>query len=348
MKFINSHDKGTLTVNHGFLNNNLTERFKFMKIVFLETDTLGNDVDLMKFDQLGEVVKYPYSEPALNAKRIEEADIVIVNKVSMNQELLEGAKNLKLICITGTGTNIVDFPYTNSRNIVVANVKGYSTQSVVQHTFALFFYLYEKLSYYDRFVKSGDYIKSDIFSHFTVKFSELAGKTWGIIGLGDIGRGVAEVAKQFGCKVIYYSTTGKNSNSDYERVELDTLLDSSDVISIHAPLNEATNNLIDENELKKMKKTAVLLNLGRGPIINENALAKALKEEWIGAAGLDVLAVEPMLESNPLKDIQDSTKLLITPHIAWATVEARQRVTDEVYQNIVAFQAGEERNVVRA
>ncbi len=318
-----------------------------MKIVFLETDTLGDDVDLTMFDNLGEVVKYPCSAPGENAKRCQDADIIIVNKIPMNEETLQLAKNLKLICITGTGTNIVDFKYTNGRGVTVANVKGYSTQSVVQHTFALFFYLYEKLSYYDQFVKSGEYIRSDIFSHFVVRFHELSGKTWGIIGLGEIGRGVAEVAKLFGCNIIYYSTSGKNDNPAYEQVDLDTLLGKSDVISIHAPLNDRTNNLIDEQELRKMKKTAILLNLGRGPIVNEDALAKALQEDLIGGAGLDVLTVEPMAASNPLIEIQDSTKLIITPHIAWATIEARQRVTEEVYKNIVAFNNHEERNVVR-
>lgn len=318
-----------------------------MKIVFLETDTLGEEVDLTPFDQLGEVKRYPCSVPEENAKRCKDADVIIVNKIPMNAETLGGAERLKLICITGTGTNIVDFAYTNGRGIKVANVKGYSTKSVVQHTFAIFFYVYEKLSYYDNFVKSGEYIKSDIFSHFTVKFNELAGKTWGIIGLGEIGKGVADIATLFGCRVIYYSTSGKNHNPDYQRVELDTLLQESDVISIHAPLNDTTRDLIGEKELRRMKKNAVLLNLGRGPIINEHALAKALKEDWIMAAALDVLTVEPMLATNPLFEIKDSTKLIITPHIAWATIEARQRVVEEVYKNIVAFQMGEERNVVR-
>jgi glycerate dehydrogenase len=304
-------------------------------------------VDLSPFDTLGEVVKYPSSNAEEDANRIGDADVIIVNKVPMNEKNLKNAKNLKLICITATGTNIVDFPYTNSRGITVANVKGYSTGSVVQHTFALFFYVYEKLRYYDDFVKSGEYIRSDIFSHFILQFHELAGKTWGIIGLGEIGRGVAEVAKLFGCKVIYYSTSGKNSNPNYEQVDLDTLLTRSDVVSIHAPLNADTRDLIGENELRKMKKSAILLNLGRGPIVNEQALAKALKEDWIAAVGLDVLTVEPIAASNPLIEIQDSTKLIITPHIAWATVEARQRVTEEVYQNIIAFNQGEERNVVR-
>ena len=318
-----------------------------MKIVFLETDTLGSDVNLDRFNTLGEVIKYPNTTAKEVPQRIKDSDIIIVNKVAMNEETLSGADNLKLICLTATGTNIVDFEYTNSRNITVTNVKGYSTQSVIQHTFALFFYLYEKLSYYDQFVKSGEYIRSDIFSHFDKKFHELYGKTWGIIGLGEIGRGVGLIAKLFGCKVIYYSTSGKNNNEDFQRVDMDTLLKESDVISIHAPLNKATMDLIGEEELKKMKPSAILLNLGRGPIINEEALAKALKKDWIAGAGLDVLTIEPMAESNPLFEIKDSTKLIITPHIAWATVEARQRVTDEVYKNIIAYLNGEERNVVR-
>ena len=317
-----------------------------MKIVFLETDTLGTDVNLSEFDKLGEVIRYPQTALAEVPQRIKDADIIIVNKLAMNEMTLAEATNLKLICLTATGTNIVDFDYTNSRNITVTNVKGYSTQSVIQHTFALFFYVYEKLSYYDEFVKSGNYIRSDIFSHFEMKFNELYGKTWGIIGLGEIGRGVAEIAKLFGCKVVYYSTSGRNDNSAYKKVDLDTLLSEADVISIHAPLNDKTVDLIGENELRKMKRRAILLNLGRGPIINEHALYKALSEDWIAGAGLDVLTVEPMAASNPLSKIKDSTKLIITPHIAWATVEARQRVTDEVSKNIKAYLNGEKRNVV--
>ncbi len=318
-----------------------------MKIVFMETDTLGSDVDLTMFDQLGEVIKYPLTGHHEIEERVQDADIIITNKIPMNEKTIGKAQNVKLICVTGTGTNIIDFAYTNGKNICVCNVKGYSTRSVVQHTFALLFYVYEKLSYYDQFVKSGQYIKSDIFSHFNVKFNELAGKTWGIIGLGEIGRGVAKVAEDFGCKVIYYSTTGKNANPDYVQVSLEELLTRSDIVSIHAPLNNTTRDLIGEKEIALMKETAVLLNLGRGPIVNEHALAKGLKENQIAAAGLDVLSKEPMSADNPLIEIQDSTKLIITPHIAWATVEARQRVTEEVYHNIKAFLRGEERNIVK-
>ncbi|MBE5979805.1 MAG: D-2-hydroxyacid dehydrogenase [Paenibacillaceae bacterium] len=318
-----------------------------MRIVFMETDTMGDDVDYSPFYNLGEVVKYNKSDPEYNQERVTDADVIVVNKIPMNEETLRYAQHVKLICLTATGTNTVDFDYVRKRNIAVTNVKGYSTQSVIQHTFALLFYVYEKLSYYDQFVKSGDYAASDIFSNFDIKFNELFGKTWGIIGLGEIGRGVAKVAEAFGCRVIYYSTSGNNSNSLWERVEFDALLNESDIISIHAPLNSSTEYLIDEDALKKMKKTAVLLNLGRGNIIREEALLKALETGEIAGAGLDVISAEPMLPDNPLLKIKDSTKLIITPHIAWATVEARRRCLSEVYENIVSYLRGEERNRIR-
>ncbi len=282
-----------------------------MKIVIMEANTLGNDVDLSMFQEFGDVVIYGESNPLENAERIEDADVIIVNKIPMNEDILKGATKLKLICLTATGTNNIDFAYIKKHGISVANVKGYSTQSVVQHTFALLFYVYEKLAYYDHYVKSGEYTRSDIFSNFDVKFHELYGKTFGIIGLGEIGQGVARIAELFGCKVVYYSTSGKNQNFEYERVDLPTLLKISDVVSIHAPLTEATTDLIGEAELEMMKPDAILLNLGRGAIVNQEALANALLAEKIGGAGLDVLTVEPMLADNPLRKVQDSTRLII-------------------------------------
>lgn len=317
-----------------------------MKIVFMEANTLGKDISLDFYNELGEVVTYPLSDPGQNAKRIQDADIIVVNKIPMNEALLKDAANVKLICLTATGTNNVDFDYVNRRGIAVANVKGYSTESVVQHTFALLFYVYEKLAYYDNFVKSEEYIKNDIFSHFTVLFRELYGKTWGIIGLGAIGTRVGEVAECFGCKVIYYSTSGVHQSDRFKRVSLEELLESSDIVSIHAPLNAATNNLITKEKLERMKKDAVLLNLGRGPIVNEADLTEALNNGTIAGAGLDVLCAEPMREDNPLRTIKDSTKLIITPHIAWGTVEARKRCADEVFLNIKAYLRGEKRNIV--
>ena len=207
------------------------------------------------------------------------------------------------------------------------------------------FYLLEHLRYYDDYVKSGKYIKSESFCHMDRRFTELAGKTWGIIGLGAIGKKVAELATAFGCKVIYYSASGKKRSELYEQTDLDTLLANSDIVSCHAPLNDKTYHMMDYEQFCKMKPTAIFINVGRGPIVDEKGLAKALKKEKIGAAGLDVLEVEPMDPENPLCKLSESDRLLITPHIAWAAVEARTRLLQEVYKNLKAFQKGEKRNV---
>ena len=324
----------------------MTDAKKPLKIVVMERKTLVTDVSVDMFSEFGEVVTYPLSDPAENAARIKDADIVVVNKIPMNEELLRDASKLKLICLTATGTNNVDFAYTNARGITVCNIKGYSTDSVVQHTFALLFYVYEKLAYYDSFVKSGEYAANDVFSHFTVPFHELSGKTWGIIGLGAIGTKVGEIAEAFGCKVIYYSTSGNHHTDRFPERSLFELLSESDIVSVHCPLTPATRNLIGAEQLRAMKSDAILLNLGRGPIIDESALAEALANEEIGGAGLDVLVKEPMDPNCPLAVISDSKRLIITPHIAWATVEARTRCAEETAANIRAFLEGKPRNVV--
>lgn len=318
-----------------------------MKIVFLERNSLGHDVDLSYFSQLGQVVFYETSTPEEAAERSRDAEIVVSNKVPMSEKTLGEAKKLKMICLTATGTNNVDFPYVNSRNIPVANVKSYSTDSVVQHTFAMLFYLLEKLPYYDSYVKSGDYARSNLFSHFDYQYHELAGMRFGIIGLGEIGRKVGQIAKLFGCQVCYYSTSGRNKNSEFTQLSLDELLQTSDVVSVHAPLNENTKDLMGEAQFRMMKPDSIFLNLGRGPIVVEEALYKALSENWIGGAGIDVLRTEPIKPDNPLLKIQDSNRLIITPHIGWATLEARSRCAREVYENIKSFLRGEERNIVR-
>lgn len=317
-----------------------------MNIVVLEAETLGMDVDLSKLNELGKVTIYGRTLLDETSERVKDADIIIVNKIPMNETTLSKAENLKMIALTATGTNNIDFDYSKQRGIAVANVRGYSTNSVVQHTFALLFYIYEKLFYYDAYVKSGDYAESPIFSFFGKTFNELSGKRWGIIGLGEIGKGVAEVAEKFGCEVVYYSTSGKNNDSVYKRLSLTELLETSDIISIHAPLNNDTKYLIGEKELNHMKESAVLINVGRGAIIDQDALYIALAEEKIAGAALDVLEDEPISKENPLLQIKDSTKLLITPHIAWATVEARTRCAEEVYLNIKAFLDNEARNIV--
>lgn len=319
-----------------------------MKILMLDTITFGDDIDLSKFDTIGEVVKYGTStqEEAVSRLREHNPDIIINNKIILDEEVLSAAPALKMIAETATGFNNIDLEYTRARGICVANVAGYSTQSVIQHTFALMFYVLEKLNYYDNYVKSGEYVDCPCFTHFAKVFPEIYGKTWGIVGLGAIGRGVADVAKAFGCKVVYYSASGRSYDTEYERVSLNELLSGSDIISIHAPLNDKTENLFNYENISRMKKSAILLNLGRGPIVNDSDLVRALNEGLIAGAGLDVISKEPIEKDNPLLKIQDSGKLIVTPHIAWATYEARSRLMDEVYENIRAFLRGEKRNVV--
>lgn len=308
-----------------------------MKIVFLDSKTIGEDVDLSEFNKLGEVVKYPYSTNGEVPSRTADADILVVNKVQINEKTIGNASSLKLVCVTATGTNNLDKDYLDSRNIAWRNVAGYSTESVAQHTFAMLFYLLEKLRYYDDYVKEDQYTNDRMFTHFEERFFELKGKTWGIIGLGNIGRRVAQIADAFGANVIYTSPSGSAPQDGYVQTDMDTLLTKSDIISVHAPLNEHTKNLLDRHAFGKMKKSCILLNLGRGPIIVESDLADALDEEEIAAAGLDVLCEEPMSQDNPLGRIKDSKKLFITPHIAWASIEARTRLMNIVLNQIKEF-----------
>lgn len=318
-----------------------------MKIVMLDRNTLGMDIDVSVFEKLGEFEAFDVAPREKSIERIKDADVVIFNKTVMDEEMLKGAENVKLLCVTATGTDNIDFSYTNQRGITVANVRDYSTPAVVQHTFALALYVMEKLAYYDNYVKSGAYSNQLGFSNFDERYGELQGKVWGIVGLGNIGRGVAKVAEAFGCKVIYYSASGNNNSTEYERVDFDTLLSTSDILSLRCPLTDRTRNLIDLEALQKMKKSAVLVNVARGPVVDEEALYTALTEGYIAGAGLDVLTKEPMQKTNPLGKIKDSRKLIITPHMAWASTEARTRCIEEIYKNIEAFLQGTERNVVR-
>ena len=308
-----------------------------MKIVFLDVKTIGEDIDLSKFDELGEVVRYPFSSASEIPERVKDADVIIVNKVPVNEETIYTARNLKLVCVTATGTNNLDKKYLDSRGIAWRNVAGYSTESVAQHTFAMLFYLMENLRYYDEYVMNRNYVDDLLFTHFGRQFHELNGLTWGIIGLGNIGRRVADIAKLFGAKVIYYSASGAAAQDGYDQVDFDTLLTTSDIVSVHAPLNKYTENLMDAEAFAKMKPSAIFLNVGRGPIVVEEALADALKEKRLLAAGLDVLVQEPMSATSPFLDLLESDHLLITPHIGWASVEARTRLMKIIYGQITSF-----------
>lgn len=318
-----------------------------MKIVALERNSAGTDISMECFKDFGEVAYYPNTVTKEEViERIKEADIVIANKSPMNEETLKGAKNLKLICELATGYDNCDLAYCKSRGIKVANVVDYSTGMVAQHTMTLALALSQKLPHYDNYVKSGAYSAQDRFSNFDIPFYELEGKTWGIIGMGNIGKRVAKLATAFGCRVIFHSVTGKSTCTEYPQVDKDTLLAESDFVSLHCPLSDLTRDFIDREALKKMKNTATLINVARGRVVNNTDLYEALVAGEIQAAGLDVVEVEPLEESNPLSKLKDSNQLIITPHLAWASVEARKRCVEGVYKNIEAFIRGEDRNVV--
>lgn len=317
-----------------------------MKVVVLEAANHGKDMSWEALKEFGDAVIYDNTSKEEISKRTSDADIVIVNKSIIDYDTIGTSGNIKLICEAATGYNNIDIDYCKSRNITVCNVVGYSTESVAQHTFALLFSIYEKIAYYNKFVKSGKYSEGRNFTHLDIPFHELSGKCWGIIGLGNIGRRVADIATAFGCKIICYSASGSRYNSEYTQVELEELLDKSDIISIHAPLNSYTKELINYENICKMKKSAIIINVGRGPIVNTDDLVRALKENKIGGAGLDVFETEPFSKKESLLDIEDDTKLILTPHIAWGTVEARSRLIDEVIMNIRCYLDGELRNVV--
>lgn len=317
-----------------------------MKIVVLERNSVGMDVSMDAIGKLGEMTVYPNTTAVDVKEKIKDAEIIVANKVPLNEDTLKDAANVKLICEFATGYDNVDLEYCKSRGIKVANIVNYSTDAVAQHTFALCFYVLEKLRHYDEYVKSGAYAAQDRFSNFDLPFTELAGKTWGIVGMGNIGRKVARIAEAFGCKVIFYSASGNSTCTEYERASFDTLLEKSDFLSLHCPLSDKTRNLINLDALKKMKKKAVLINVARGPVVNDEDLYTALTEGYIAGAGLDVTGTEPMKDSNPLSRIKDSNKLIITPHLAWASDEARNRCVSETCKNIEAFLKGEDRNIV--
>ena len=303
-----------------------------MKVVLLDALTFG-ETDLSGFEQFGDVVVYQTTSTDETQERINGCDVVVTNKVLITKEHMQNTPTLKLICVAATGMNNVDLASAKEFGIDVKNVAGYSTDSVIQHTFSMLFYLIGHSRYYDESVKDGSYSKSKIFTDVSKPFFEVKGKKWGIIGLGSIGRGVAKVASAFGTNVCYYSTSGKNKTDDYQSVSLDELLSTCDIISIHAPLNEQTNNLLDYKELQKCKDGAVVLNLGRGGIINEEAVAKIIDEKNL-SFGLDVLTKEPMIQNHPLLSVKNKDSLYITPHIAWTSIEARNKLIASVIENI--------------
>ncbi len=318
-----------------------------MKIVAADIDSVGKDMDYSIFDSLGDVVYYGDKITEENAKeRLKDAKVLMINKSIITDAILNAAPDLELICEFATGFDNANVGACNSHGVKVANVVNYSTSSVAQHTFALLFYLMENLRHYDEFVKSGGYANQPHFCCLDIPFEELEGKTYGIVGMGNIGRKVAGIANALGAEVIHYAPSGKNSCDEYENVDFDTLLARSDVISIHCPLSDKTRNLFNKEAFIKMKESAILINVARGAVVNERDLYEALKSGQIKAAGLDVLNPEPMAKDSPLLKIQDSGKLFVTPHMAWASTGARRRCLEEVKKNVEAWINGQPRNIV--
>lgn len=306
-------------------------------LVVLDAATIGENSIFDSFKTFGNLRVYATTTHDERLQHICNASIIITNKVIIDKEIMDACPNIKLICLTATGMNNVDLAYAKEKGITVKNVAGYSTESVVQHTFAILLALLQHTAYYSNFVSSKKYSRQNLFTHIGPGYMELNGRTWGIIGLGTIGRRVAEVASAFGCKVIYYSTSGNNHATDYQEVSLQELLQTADVISIHSPLNEQTRNLIGIDQLKQMKKSAYIVNVGRGGIINENALAEALQNDCISGAAIDVMQKEPLPIDSPLLNEKIQDKILITPHVAWVSDKALKSLMKLTYENVSNF-----------
>lgn len=305
-----------------------------MKMVFLDAATMG-DVSFAPLERLGSLVCYDSSTPQEALERVSDCDVLIVNKVRVTPELIDAAHDLKLICETATGVNNIDIEYAAKKGIPVRNVAGYSTPTVVQATFMHILSLVGSAPYFDDAVKSGRYSASGMFTDVSVNWWELAGKTIGIIGMGNIGRKVAQIAEAFGMNVCYFSTSGTSHCKDYPSLPLEQLLAQADIVSVHAPLNERTDALIGEKELAMMKPSAYIVNMGRGGIVVEEALVKAVDEGVIAGAALDVFSVEPLPEDSCFLKARHPERFRFAPHVAWASEEARARLLGMVTENIV-------------
>lgn len=317
-----------------------------MRVVILDGATMGDDIDFTPITNRFETVIYERTAPSERAERIKGADAVVVNKVIIDGEILREAPSVRLVCVFAVGYNNIDIEYCKAHNIRVRNVPGYCADSVAQHTFALLFQLMESLSYYDGYVKNGSYTESGLANHMGRPFREIAGKHWGILGMGGIGRRVAQIASAFGARVSYASLSGAVRREDFPAVTLDELLRGSDIITIHAPLNKATENVINRENLAKMKPNAVIVNVGRGGIINSAHLAEAIDNGHIGGAAIDVFPTEPPAADDPLMKIKNKDKVVFSPHIAWSSIEARERCVKMTADNIAAFEIGKDSNDV--
>lgn len=314
-----------------------------MKIAVLDTEGLGADIDLSPLESLGEMIPYGSTTYEQLPRRIADVDVIVTNKLRLNRENLAGAKNLKLICVTATGFDNIDIPYCTERGIGVCNVPGYSTDSVAQLTLATVLSLSTHLTEYRDYVHSGAYVRSGKPNLLTPVWHELAGKTWGILGCGNIGGKVARVAEAMGCRVIAYRRT---KDPRFETVSLDALLRQSDIITVHLPLNDDTRAILSREKMALMKKGVILVNVARGAIADEAALVEAVENGCIGALGVDVFSQEPFSPDHPYNRILSRPNVILTPHVAWGSQEARNRCIREVAENTAAFFRDEKRNRV--
>ncbi len=307
-----------------------------MKIVFLDAQTIGSDIDLSVLKDYGDFTSYPNTaEHEINSRAL-EADIIITNKVPLRAELIKNLPNLKMIIIAATGIDPVDVDFASSQGIKVKNAINHSTDSVAQHTLALALSLLRNIPAYKNFTESGGWDKSQVYTCLDFNISDLKNKTWGIIGLGNIGKKVSDLVKVFGANIQYYSTTGKNNNSEVKQVNLEELLKTSDIISIHCPLNNTTRNLINEEALKLIKNNTVIINVARGGIINETALVNYFDKKNL-YLGIDVVSIEPMTSNNELKKIISSPRVIITPHMAWGSKDTRLKLLEIIKRHIEKF-----------
>lgn len=314
-----------------------------LHIVILDAGTLGSDMTFDLFEKFGRVSVYGFTPNDCVNDRIADADVIIVNKIKMNEANLCGAKKLKLICVTATGYDNIDIKYCKKHGIGVCNVRGYSTESVAQITVAMALSLTNNIKQFDNYVKSGKYSKSGSQNRVEPIFHEMSTMTWGVVGLGEIGKRTAQIAKMLGCRVVGFKRT---PDPDYECVDIDTLCEISDIISVHLPLTDATKGIINKDRIEKMKQTAIVINVARGAVVDESALAEALINGKIGGLGIDVYSAEPMKENSPYCKIVDCDNVIMTPHMAWGAYEARVRCMEEIARNIQTFYDGGIRNRV--
>ncbi len=312
-----------------------------MKIAILDANTLGEDINLACLQSLGEVITYPTTAPAQVAERLRAVDCVIVNKVRLDKNVLTHAKQLKIVCVAATGYDNICLADMEARGIGVCNVVGYSTNSVAQLTLSMVLSLAMHLPVYNRFVASGAYTSSGVANCLVPVYHELAGKTWGIVGCGNIGKQVATVAEALGCRVI---VCRRRSDPTYPCVDIDTLCKEADVITVHMPLTPETENLISKKRIALMKQDAIVVNVARGAVCDETALCGAILEGRLGGLGVDVYTKEPFPADSPYNAIMHMDNVCLTPHMAWGAYEARSRCMEEICENIKAFYQGRQRN----